>query len=98
MKRNVSLLKEIPLANRVNLSDDGNLARAILEYLLIHPHAADSVEGVARWWLGERGVASTLPEVELAVSHLVEIRALRKERLADGTTLYSKSGGQATSP
>ena len=92
------LFKEIPLDNRETLSDDGDLARAILEYLLSHPHAADSAEGVARWWLGELGVAATLPEVELALSQLVASRALRRERLADGTTLYSKNGSQATSP
>ncbi|MEO8013025.1 MAG: hypothetical protein ABI642_02665 [Polaromonas sp.] len=78
--------------------DDIDLERALLKYLASHPHAADSAEGVARWWLDDRGAEATLPEVQSALRQLVARSALREERLADGTALYSKNGRQASSP
>lgn len=64
--------------------------RAIEEYLATHPHAADSIEGVARWWVEERGVQATADEVRLALAELVASGVVRRVRLADGTVLYSK--------
>jgi hypothetical protein len=29
------------------------VSHAILQYLRLHPMAKDSLEGVARWWVGE---------------------------------------------
>jgi hypothetical protein len=68
-----------------------DLVQAILYYLASHPHAADSAEGVAHWWLGPYAAAVALPDVELALRQLVERKELRQESLADGTTLYSKN-------
>jgi hypothetical protein len=74
-----------------NQMDDIDLVRVILKYLESHPHAADSAEGVARWWLDDRSAEVTLPEVESALRELVVRQALREEKLVDGTTLYSKN-------
>ena len=90
-KSYLSLLKETPLNDHKPPLNDVDLAYAILEYLVSHPHAADSADGVTRWWLGSQSAAATLPRVESALRQLVEHRALREERLADGTTLYSKN-------
>ena len=65
--------------------------RAILSYLSSHPHAADSVHGVARWWLGSQCSVVALSEVEAALRQLVARRELREESLSDGTTLYSNN-------
>lgn len=46
-------------------------AREILDYLLRHPDAADSLEGLARWRLAEVTVRRTLDETERAVQWLV---------------------------
>lgn len=81
-----------------NTGADVDLVRAILDHLASHPHAADSAEGVARWWLGPRGAAVTLPDVEFALRQLVARQALREESLADGTTLYSKNGKHEPKP
>ena len=71
---------------------------AILAYLASHPHAADSAEGVARWWLGPGGSAFALSDVESALNQLVARQALRQESLSDGTTLYSKNGKHEPKP
>lgn len=78
-------------------SPDGNvnLEQAILEYLESHPQAADSVEGVAQWWLGSYAGQFTLTEVEWALKQLVNRLTLRQETLADATTLYSKNVSNA---
>ena len=65
------------------------VAVAILEHLQAHPLAADSVQGVTRWWLGPRLANVTLPVVEQALELLVAGKAMRRLSLMDGTLLYS---------
>lgn len=66
------------------------LALAIEDHLARHPQAADSVDGVARWWLGARGRHASPADVERALATLVAQQRLRCVRLADGTVLYSR--------
>jgi hypothetical protein len=66
----------------------GTLLQAIEAYLAAHPMAADSVEGVARWWLQGSGVTGTHQEVEAALETLVRHGRMRRVALADGSTLY----------
>lgn len=68
---------------------DDELVRAILDYLNSHPHAADSAQGVACWWLGAHAGQAPLPRVQAALDALVARQALRQELLPDGTRLYS---------
>ena len=65
-----------------------DLVKAILEYLVNHPQAADSVEGVTRWWLAHNGSAPASSDVESALATLVERGLLRRVELPDGTVLY----------
>lgn len=62
---------------------------AIVDYLHAHPLAADSADGVRRWWLGAPGLAVRLDEVESALDLLVGRSVLRRLPLADGTVLYA---------
>lgn len=70
------------------MSTTGALIQAIEAHLQAHPQAADSAEGVARWWLAGRGVAATPMELEAALAALVQQQRLRRVQLADGNTLY----------
>jgi hypothetical protein len=65
------------------------IAAAILAHLQAHPLAADSADGVARWWLGPAHSNVTVEQVERALELLVSRRALRRLSLMDGTILYS---------
>lgn len=84
--------------NDQNPQADADLVHAILDYLASHPHAADSAQGVARWWLGPLAAAVRLPDVECALRQLVARQALREESLADGTMLFSKYGKHEPEP
>jgi hypothetical protein len=64
---------------------------AIEEYLAVHPQAADSAAGVARWWLAPSGITATVEETEQVLAQMTDRHLLRCVRLADGTTLYSKA-------
>lgn len=68
------------------------LVRALEGHLATHPHAADSAEGVARWWLGAWSASTPLADVQQALNTLVDLQRLRCVRLADGSVLYSKPG------
>jgi hypothetical protein len=67
------------------------VVNAILAHLETHPLAADSANGVARWWLGTDGSGVTLAQVEQALDLLVSRQVMRRLSLFDGTRLYAQS-------
>jgi hypothetical protein len=83
------------------MSDSEKLVEAteaIEAYLASHPLAADSAEGVARWWLAAHGVVASAEEVEAALATLVRQGRLRQVQLADGNTLYCGAEGRGAQP
>jgi hypothetical protein len=56
----------------------------VLAYFLRNPHAADTLEGVARWRLLEEGVHRGVREVGDAIAWLIEHDYLRQEGYQDG--------------
>jgi len=74
---------------------DGNLSRvtrAIQDYFASHPDAADSAEGIARWWLVGEGVVATEDEVRAALGMLVERGLVLPQRMPDGRLIYAWAG------
>lgn len=74
---------------------DGNLSRvtrAIEEYFASHPDAADSAEGIARWWLVAAGVVATEDEVRTALGVLVKRGLVLPQRMPDGQMIYAWAG------
>jgi hypothetical protein len=71
------------------------IAQEIERYLVTRPDAADTVEGVSRWWLARLGLDAADAEVEAALHLLVARRAILKTILPDGNALYvgAKRGG-----
>jgi hypothetical protein len=43
----------------------------ILRYLMKHPEAKDTIEGIAKWWIERERRQPTLKEVERALSFLL---------------------------
>jgi hypothetical protein len=73
-----------------------DLTAAILAHLAANPTAADSAEGVARWWLGDRAGPVSVGEAQAALEGLAREGRIRRMQLADGNTLYC--GSEAPPP
>jgi hypothetical protein len=63
-----------------------SLEQALEGYCALHPNAADTVEGVRRWWLADPAIP--LADVEVALDALVARGRLDIRRLPDGTAIY----------
>jgi hypothetical protein len=68
--------------------DPKAIGQSILTYLQAHPDAADSLEGIASWWLPRTSHLETLEAVQTALGQLVAEQRIARIDLADGRTLY----------
>lgn len=64
------------------------IAAAIEDYLSQHPEAADSAEGIAKWWLPGLDARATVADVEQQLDHLHRLGVVDKQLLPDGRALY----------
>jgi hypothetical protein len=64
------------------------IADEILAYLVEHPEAQDTVEGITEWWLLEQRIRGAVAEVEGALHDLVANDLLVARRCPDGRTYY----------
>jgi hypothetical protein len=70
------------------------IAAHIVRYLRAHPGAADTLGGVARWWLQE------LPRdevMEQAIAMLVNRKLLERHVLPEGTAVFRGGPGLGVS-
>lgn len=71
----------------VHLQSD--LAMSLLTaHIQQHSGAADTFDGIARWWLGLEPEAISPSALRLALQRLVEGDVLRTRRLHSGETLW----------
>lgn len=75
----------------MNRTDIDDLASRIQEYLCAHRYAADSAEGIAKWWFAERQTRPILGEVELALKELMKRGVVRETRNMDGIKIYERA-------
>ena len=73
-------------------SDKANMRREIIQYLHMHPNAADSLNGVIDWWLSDRYQAEDVKEVEQVLGQLITDGLVKKIFLVDSTVLYKRNG------
>ena len=52
-------------------SEESRLARAILQYLSLHPEAKDTQEGISIWWLQRQQIEQTVNELSKTLNFLV---------------------------
>ena len=74
-----------------NESDIEAAAKRVLRYLEQHPNAADTVEGVAVWWLGGNESDEWLSIVRCAIERLVNSGDVSQKTMPDGTTIVTRS-------
>jgi hypothetical protein len=70
--------------------DVAAVAAAIRRYLRDHPNAADTVEGIARWWLSGNAGNTRLANVQRAIEQLVNRGEVARRTLRDGTVIYER--------
>jgi len=61
---------------------------AIEDYLLQHPDAADSEQGIARWWVPAMGVEASAQEVAVALENLRALERIERKCLPGGPVIY----------
>jgi Fe2+ or Zn2+ uptake regulation protein len=62
---------------------------AIKAHFSAHPNAADTVDGIASWWLPESAQGASHALVERALQTLVVEGLVKSRRIANGTVVYS---------
>jgi hypothetical protein len=60
----------------------------ILAYLIEHPEAQDTLEGITEWWLLEQRIRYAVSAVDGALNDLVIDNLLVTRQCADGRTYY----------
>lgn len=67
------------------------LAETIRHYLSKHPNAADTLEGVATWWLSGSADKAWLTHVARAMEQLMKQGEVVRRTLRDGTVIYERN-------
>lgn len=64
------------------------VAGEILAYLVEHPDARDTLEGIVQWWLLEQEIKKWVAEVKAALADLIGEGLVIEERGADAKLHY----------
>ena len=63
-------------------------SEAIEAYLARWPQAADTEQGIARWWLPRMGVDLPLADVRAALERLVRLGVVARTDLPEGSVIF----------
>lgn len=78
------------------VTDTQDVAREILQYLQRFPNAAETLEGIASWWVPRQRIYESREVVERAVRLLVDQGRLRVTQVVGGVEMYRlNSRGEA---
>lgn len=72
------------------------IADQIVSYLASHQRSADTLEGIARWWLLRQRLEEETAKVQRAVDHLCEGGLLKGVPVHGGDTVYMINVGSVT--
>ena len=75
-----------PVKRDLGITEKSQISHEILAYLVEHPEARDTLEGIVEWWLLERRIKRQKDQVKKALSELV----------ARGLVLEHKGGNSQT--
>jgi hypothetical protein len=64
------------------------ITKAILGYLLRHPDAGDTLEGIAEWWIRMEKIEIEIQQVSSVVASLVEQGLLLQKTVNKKNDLY----------
>ena len=69
-----------------------SITRELSRYLSANPNAADTLEGVALWWLSGNVSEAYLADVHEALTRLVNGGEVTRRAMVDGTVIYERTG------
>ena len=64
------------------------IVREILGYLVEHPDAQDTLEGIAQWWIPEQGIRTQIGNIKKAIAELVAQELVLERRGKDSRVHY----------
>lgn len=70
---------------------DMEIETAVLAYLDRHPNAADTLDGIANWWLPQQRYITAQVRIQAVLQKLVSRGVLQLRRLPDGAALYTRA-------
>ena len=70
------------------MNDIQLVAKEIENYLVSHPDAADSIEGIVKWWLPQQRYVDAHDKIVKALEYLIESGVVKKIDIPGGV-LYS---------
>ena len=76
-------LKQVLLIN-----DESKIGNEILAYLVDHPKAQDTLEGIVEWWLLERAIKFQEAQVKKALAELITKGLAIEQKGYDSTIHY----------
>ena len=68
----------------------GGIVEAIEDYLRVRPQAADTLEGIARWWLSGNLQNASLDQIQHAVDELCR-RGVLQATQRSGQVIYQSA-------
>jgi len=74
------------------------LREALGRYLRERPDAADTLVGIAQWWLPANMRGTSMERLRLALAELVAANEVRCTTLPDGSELYSRAVDREHTP
>ena len=77
----------------MSVNDEGGVravAEEIARYLQQHPEAADSVEGIRRWWIARQRFEESLAAMQKALDYLEQQGVVAKKTFGDQRVYYLK--------
>ncbi len=70
------------------INDESKIGNEILAYLVDHPNARDTLEGIVEWWLLERQIKFQTARVKEALSDLVDRGLILEHKGLDSQIHY----------
>ncbi|MDD5319794.1 MAG: hypothetical protein PHD43_04115 [Methylococcales bacterium] len=78
-----------------NDSDVQQIADQIEYYLKKHPNAADTIEGITKWWLPGQGIEVSSLIVQKALNYLGSKSVIKCNANLSGNIVYSGNSAKA---
>lgn len=72
----------------LRINDEFKIGNEILAYLIDHPKARDTLDGIVEWWLLEKQIKFQTTKVQQAVSELVTEGLLIETKESDSQVHY----------